>query len=79
VIADPSHGTGVAKLVSSIALGAVAAGADGLIVEVHYDPDRAWSDGAQTLNFDQHEKLMAQVTAVANAVGRAGCGVQMGA
>ena len=70
VIADPSHGTGVAKLVPSIALGAVAAGADGLIVEVHYDPDRAWSDGAQTLNFDQYEKLMAQLAAVGGALGR---------
>jgi 3-deoxy-7-phosphoheptulonate synthase len=70
VIADPSHGTGVGKLVVPMGLAAVAAGADGLIVEVHYDPDHAWSDGAQTLNFDQFGAMMTTLRAMAPSLGR---------
>ena len=70
VIVDPSHGTGVAKLVAPMALAAVAAGADGLLVEVHPDPPSAASDGAQSLTFEQFEALMTQVDIVARAIGR---------
>lgn len=58
VIADPSHGTGVRELVTPIALAAAAAGADGIIVEVHPDPKVALSDGFQALTFDMFEDLM---------------------
>jgi 3-deoxy-7-phosphoheptulonate synthase len=58
VIVDPSHGTGRAGYVPPLARAAVAAGADGLIIEVHPDPERALSDGAQSLNFDQFGTLM---------------------
>jgi 3-deoxy-7-phosphoheptulonate synthase len=70
VVADPSHGTGMAQLVGRIALAAVAAGADALMLEVHPDPARAWSDGAQSLTPDRFAALMAQLRAVAQAVGR---------
>lgn len=70
VIVDPSHGTGVAKLVGPMALAGVAAGADGLLVEVHPDPSTAASDGPQSLTFEQFEALMAQVDVVARALGR---------
>jgi 3-deoxy-7-phosphoheptulonate synthase len=70
VIIDPSHGTGVARLVSPMALAGVAAGADGLLVEVHPDPPSAASDGPQSLTFEQFETLMAQVDVVARAIGR---------
>jgi 3-deoxy-7-phosphoheptulonate synthase len=70
VIVDPSHGTGVAKLVSPMALAAVAAGADGLLIEVHPHPPSAASDGQQSLTFAQFEALMGQVDVVARAVGR---------
>jgi 3-deoxy-7-phosphoheptulonate synthase len=70
VIVDPSHGTGVAKLVGPMALAGVAAGADGLLVEVHPDPPSAASDGPQSLTFEQFEALMAQVDVVARALGR---------
>ncbi|MBV9443783.1 MAG: 3-deoxy-7-phosphoheptulonate synthase [Acidobacteriaceae bacterium] len=70
VVADPSHGTGKRDYVLPMARAAVAAGADGLLVEVHPDPDRAWSDGAQTLTPQQFCDLMGQVRAVAGAVGR---------
>lgn len=70
VIVDPSHGTGVAKLVAPMALAGVAAGADGLLVEVHPDPSTAASDGPQSLTFGQFEALMAQVDIVARAIGR---------
>jgi 3-deoxy-7-phosphoheptulonate synthase len=70
VVGDPSHGTGKREYVSSMALAAVAAGADGLIIEVHHDPDRAVSDGAQTLRPDQFQDMMRQVRAIASAVGR---------
>jgi 3-deoxy-7-phosphoheptulonate synthase len=58
VMADPSHGTGIAKLVTPIALAAAAAGADGLLVEVHPHPAEALSDGYQSLNFQQFTHLM---------------------
>jgi 3-deoxy-7-phosphoheptulonate synthase len=70
VIADPSHGTGMWYLVEPVALAAVAAGADGLIIEVHPNPDQALSDGAQSLTPANFEKLMAKVRTVAEAVGR---------
>jgi 3-deoxy-7-phosphoheptulonate synthase len=70
VVGDPSHGTGKREYVSPMALAAVAAGADGLIVEVHHDPDRAVSDGAQTLRPDQFQEMMRQVRSIASAVGR---------
>src|SRR4051794_7498522 len=71
VIADPSHGTGKWYLVAPVALAAVAAGADGLIIEVHPSPDHALSDGFQSLTFANFAALMTQVAAVAGAIGRA--------
>ncbi len=70
IIADPSHGTGKWYLVSPLALASVAAGADGLIIEVHPNPDKALKDGPQSLNFDTFRQLTAQLTSVAAAVGR---------
>ncbi len=70
VILDPSHSTGQAGYVAAVAKAAVAAGADGLLVEVHADPAHALSDGAQSLTPEQFAKLVKQVEAVAQAVGR---------
>jgi len=70
VIVDPSHGTGLAKLVAPMAAAAVAAGADGLLVEVHPDPPAAASDGPQSLTFEQFATLMAPLNAIAAAAGR---------
>ena len=70
VAVDPSHGTGVWGLVAPMALAAVAAGADGLMVEVHPDPERALSDGPQALRPPTFERMMKDVEAVAKAVGR---------
>jgi 3-deoxy-7-phosphoheptulonate synthase len=70
VIGDPSHGTGKRDYVIAMARAAVAAGADGLIVEVHPDPDRAASDGAQTLRPDQFTQMVEQVRAIAGVIGR---------
>src|SRR5579875_673248 len=70
VIADPSHGTGKRDYVVPMARAAVAAGADGLLVEVHPDPDHAASDGAQTLRPDQFQELMKQAGSIAAAIGR---------
>jgi 3-deoxy-7-phosphoheptulonate synthase len=70
VIGDPSHGTGKWYLVAPVALAAVAAGADGLIVEVHPTPDHALSDGFESLTFDNFASLMAKTLAVAAAIGR---------
>src|SRR5438067_4883646 len=70
VIADPSHGTGKWYLVAPVALAAVAAGADGLLVEVHPSPDHALSDGFESLTFENFAALMTQVEAVAGAIGR---------
>jgi 3-deoxy-7-phosphoheptulonate synthase len=62
VVVDPSHATGKRTLVGPMAKSAVAAGADGIIVEVHPNPEEAWSDGAQSLTFAEFENLMAGVT-----------------
>jgi 3-deoxy-7-phosphoheptulonate synthase len=70
VVGDPSHGTGRRDQVLPMARAAVAAGADGLIIEVHPDPDRAKSDGAQTVTPGQFGEMMQQVRAIAVAVGR---------
>jgi 3-deoxy-7-phosphoheptulonate synthase len=70
VILDPSHSTGHAAFVSSVAKGAIAAGADGLIIEVHQDPAHALSDGKQSLTPETFAKLVKQVKAVAEAVDR---------
>ena len=70
IIVDPSHGTGVARLVTPMALAAVAAGADGVLVEVHPDPASAASDGAQSLKFEEFERLVEALTPVAKATGR---------
>jgi 3-deoxy-7-phosphoheptulonate synthase len=70
IVGDPSHGTGRRDLIFPMARAAVAAGADGLLVEVHPDPDHAASDGAQTLNPAQYAEMMQQVRAIASAVGR---------
>ncbi len=70
VIGDPSHGVGKRNLVAAMARATVAAGADGLIIEVHHDPDRALSDGAQSLFPDQFAELMGQLRLIATAVGR---------
>ena len=70
IIGDPSHATGHRYLVEPMAMASVAAGADGLIVELHPNPDRALSDGAQSLTFDGFRQLMERVRDVAKAVGR---------
>jgi len=70
IIADPSHGTGRSDLVPSMARAAVAAGADGLLVEVHPSPERALSDGVQSLRPEQFERLMPEIRLIAEAIGR---------
>ncbi len=70
VIIDPSHATGKWRYVEPMALAAVAAGADGIIVEVHPEPDKALSDGPQSLNLDNFQRMMSRLRAVAQAVGR---------
>ena len=73
VIADPSHGAGRRDMVAPLARAAVAAGADGLIVEVHCDPDHALSDGAQSMFPAQFDRLMAELRIIAPALGRSIC------
>src|SRR2546430_13204796 len=70
ILADPSHGTGRRDKVAPMARAAVAAGADGLLLEVHNDPEHALSDGAQSLHFEQFEQLMVELRMIAPAVGR---------
>jgi 3-deoxy-7-phosphoheptulonate synthase len=70
VIVDPSHAAGHYELVPTLARAAVAAGADGLLIEVHPDPANAMSDGLQSLTFSDFERLMGQVRALAEAMGR---------
>jgi 3-deoxy-7-phosphoheptulonate synthase len=70
IVADPSHGTGRRDLVPPMARASVAAGADGLLMEVHHDPDHALSDGAQSMFPGQFAELMAQLRLIATAVGR---------
>ena len=77
IIADPSHGTGKWYLVTPLALAAVAAGADGLMIEVHPTPDYALKDGAQSLTFEHFEQLMRQLAPVAASVGRKIAGVKV--
>ena len=72
IIVDPSHGTGKWYLVTPMALAAVAAGTDGLMVEVHPNPDAALSDGAQSLTFENFDRLMRQVKAVRQAMEQVG-------
>ncbi len=73
IVADPSHGIGIRDKVAPMARAAVAAGADGLIIEVHPDPDHAFSDGAQSLFPDQFNRLMDEVRIIAPAIGRSVC------
>ncbi|HEY8601702.1 MAG TPA: 3-deoxy-7-phosphoheptulonate synthase [Thermomicrobiales bacterium] len=70
IVIDPSHGTGKADLVPAMAVAAVAAGADALMIEMHPNPDKALSDGAQSLNPEQFADLTPRLAAVAEAVGR---------
>jgi 3-deoxy-7-phosphoheptulonate synthase len=70
IIADPSHGIGIRDKVIPMARACVAAGADGIIVEVHHDPDHAKSDGAQSLYPDQFAQMMKEVKIIAEAIGR---------
>jgi 3-deoxy-7-phosphoheptulonate synthase len=70
ILADPSHGTGRRDNVLPMARAAVAAGADGLLLEVHNDPEHALSDGAQSLYFEQFAQLMTELRIIAPAVGR---------
>jgi 3-deoxy-7-phosphoheptulonate synthase len=70
IIADPSHATGLRAKVIPMARAAIAAGADGLIVEVHADPQKAMSDGAQSLYPDQFREMMEQITVIARAIDR---------
>jgi 3-deoxy-7-phosphoheptulonate synthase len=70
VIADPSHATGIRDKVIPMALAAVAAGTDGLMVEVHHDPSSAMSDGPQSLLPEQFKDLMSQVRRIAEVIGR---------
>jgi 3-deoxy-7-phosphoheptulonate synthase len=68
VIVDPSHATGMRRLVESMALAGAAAGADGLMIEVHNDPERALSDGAQSVTPDQFDKIAARIRKVREAI-----------
>jgi 3-deoxy-7-phosphoheptulonate synthase len=70
VIVDPSHGTGIRDKVAPMARAAIAAGADGLIIEVHHDPDHALSDGAQSLYPEQFRELVEQIRTIAGVLGR---------
>jgi 3-deoxy-7-phosphoheptulonate synthase len=70
IIADPSHGIGIRDKVIPMARAAVAAGADGIMVEVHHDPDHALSDGAQSLYPDQFAQMMKEVRIIAQAIER---------
>lgn len=70
IVADPSHGTGRRDMVPAMARAAVAAGADGLLIEVHPNPERAMSDGAQSLFPEQFEQMMREVGAIAEVIGR---------
>jgi 3-deoxy-7-phosphoheptulonate synthase len=71
IVADPSHGTGHRDMVPPMARAAIAAGADGLLVEVHPNPERALSDGGQSLFPEQFERMMREVSAIAEVIGRA--------
>lgn len=79
VIADPSHGTGKWGLVAPVAMGAIAAGADGLMIEVHPNPEHALSDGAQSLTYERFAGMMRSVAGIAHAVERTLSGVEASA
>ncbi len=68
VIADPSHGIGIRKHVDKVTLAALAAGADGAIIELHYEPEKAYSDGQQTLSFEEFKRLKAQIEVLKEVV-----------
>ena len=70
IIIDPSHATGDWKYIESVSMAAVAAGADGLIIEVHDHPEQAWSDGAQSLKPEKFAEVVRKCKSVANAIGR---------
>lgn len=70
IIIDPSHATGKARYVPDMALAAIAAGADGVMIEVHNDPENAWSDGDQSITPEQFGKLMEKIRLIAEVVGR---------
>src|SRR5687768_4085995 len=70
IIGDPSHGTGLRDKVTPMARAAIAAGADGLMIEVHPDPDHALSDGAQSLFPDQFASLVSELRLITQAIGR---------
>ncbi len=70
MIVDPSHATGRRELVIPMARAAVAAGADGLLLEAHPDPDRALCDGEQSLTIEMFGRLMEEIAPIANAMGR---------
>jgi 3-deoxy-7-phosphoheptulonate synthase len=70
VVVDPSHATGKASLVQAVSRAAVAAGADGLLVEVHPDPEHAWSDGQQSIRPEEFVELIREIGLIAEAVGR---------
>lgn len=70
VIVDPSHSTGLSYLIEPMSLAAVAAGADGIMVEVHYDPDSALCDGPQALNLQHFDSMMEKVKSIASIIGR---------
>ena len=70
IIIDPSHAAGDYKLIESLSLAAIAAGADGLIIEVHDDPENAWSDGAQSLKPKRYAELDEKGKAIAKVIGR---------
>jgi len=73
IVADPSHGAGRRDMVAAMARAAVAAGADGLMIEVHVDPDHALSDGAQSMYPEQFEQVMRELRIIAPAIGRTIC------
>ena len=70
IIIDPSHATGKADLVESMCLAAVAAGADGLIIEAHYDPKKAWSDASQTITLEAFGKIKEKCKKIAEVIGK---------
>jgi 3-deoxy-7-phosphoheptulonate synthase len=69
IVVDPSHGTGRRELIEAVSLGAIAAGADGLIIEIHPEPEKAISDGFQSLDFMEFEKLYKKVNKLYNFIG----------
>ena len=70
IIVDPSHGTGMRSLIEPMSKAAIMAGADGLIIETHYNPEKAMSDGEQSLYPEQFNELMKNIKPVAEIIGR---------